>query len=106
MDPGHRPAQSAARRAAACNAHDVDAWPARVHEEAVFTAPCGRQLLPETSGVRRGKAAIRASWNTGLARASRPMRPGRCGIRRRRCPGHRLHLQGVRVNEVPHVSGG
>ncbi|MGE8218378.1 MAG: nuclear transport factor 2 family protein [Stenotrophomonas acidaminiphila] len=78
MDLGHRPAQSAACRAAACNAHDVDAWPARVHEEAVFTAPCGRHLLPETGRVRRGKAAIRACWNTGLARiptyASRPMR--------------------------------
>lgn len=78
MDPGHRPAHSAARRAAACNAHDVDAWPARVHEEAVFTSPCANQLLPETGRMRRGKAAIRASWNTGLARiptyASRPMR--------------------------------
>ncbi len=68
MDPGHRPAQSAACRAAACNAHDVDAWPARVHEEAVSTSACDRQLLPETGRVRRGKAAIRACWTTGLAR--------------------------------------
>jgi len=72
MDPGHRPAQSAARRAAACNAHDVDAWPARVHEEAVFASPCAGQVLRETGSVRRGKAAIRACWTTGLARIPAP----------------------------------
>lgn len=62
------PSQFATRWAAAWNAHDVEAVLAHFHDDAVFTSPFARQLLPETGGVLRGKAAIRAYWNTGLAR--------------------------------------
>lgn len=62
------PSQFAAHWAAAWNAHDVDAVLAHFHDEAVFTSPFARQLLPGTGGVLRGKAAIRAYWSAGLAR--------------------------------------
>ena len=62
------PSQFAAHWAAAWNAHDVDAVLAHFHDDAVFTSPFARQLLPETGGVLRGKAAIRAYWSAGLAR--------------------------------------
>ncbi|QZP09542.1 nuclear transport factor 2 family protein [Caenibius sp. WL] len=62
------PAQFAARWAAAWNAHDVEAVLAHFHEEAAFTSPFAAQVMPETGGVLRGKAAIRAYWTAGLAR--------------------------------------
>ncbi|MQP76764.1 DUF4440 domain-containing protein [Stenotrophomonas sp. MYb238] len=62
------PSQFAARWAAAWNAHDVEAVLAHFHDDAVFASPFARQLLPETGGVLRGKAAIRAYWSAGLAR--------------------------------------
>ncbi len=62
------PSQFAAHWAAAWNAHDVDAVLAHFHNDAVFTSPFARQLLPETGGVLRGKATIGAYWSAGLAR--------------------------------------
>lgn len=62
------PVQFAARWAEAWNAHDVEAVLAHFHEEAVFTSPFAAQVMPETGGVLRGKAAIRAYWAAGLAR--------------------------------------
>ncbi|MCL7715595.1 nuclear transport factor 2 family protein [Stenotrophomonas mori] len=62
------PSRFAAAWAAAWNGHDVDAVLAHFHDEAVFTSPFARQVLPDTGGVLRGKAAIRTYWSAGLAR--------------------------------------
>lgn len=50
------------------NAHDLDAVLAHFHEDATFTSPVARQLLENSDGVLRGKAAIRAYWQEGLRR--------------------------------------
>lgn len=52
----------AASWASAWNAHDVDAVLSHFAEDAVFASPVAAQLLPETAGVLRGKAAIHAYW--------------------------------------------
>ncbi|MED5812760.1 nuclear transport factor 2 family protein [Mycolicibacterium sp. 050232] len=51
----------------AWNAHDVDAVLAHFHEDVVFSSPVAARLFPETSGVIRGKNALRHYWSTALA---------------------------------------
>jgi hypothetical protein len=52
----------------AWNAHDVDAVLAHFDDGVVFTSPVALELLPETNGVVRGKAALRAYWSAALTR--------------------------------------
>jgi ketosteroid isomerase-like protein len=52
----------------AWNAHDIDGVLAHFADDAEFTSPVAAQLLPETGGVLRGKAAIRAYWAVGIER--------------------------------------
>jgi hypothetical protein len=58
----------AGRWAAAWNSHDVDAVLAHFADDVVFTSPVAAQVVPETAGVLRGKAALRAYWSAALAR--------------------------------------
>ncbi|WP_426595722.1 nuclear transport factor 2 family protein [Cellulomonas sp. McL0617] len=51
---------------AAWNAHDLDAILSHFDDDVVFTSPVAVQLLPETGGVLRGKAQLRAYWAEGL----------------------------------------
>lgn len=67
MDP-NRAAAFAQRWVEAWNSHDVDAVLAHFADDAVFTSPVAARMLPETAGVLRGKAAIRAYWTAALAR--------------------------------------
>jgi len=67
MDP-NRAAAFAQRWVEAWNSHDVDAVLAHFADDAVFTSPVAARMLPETAGVLRGKAAIRAYWAAALAR--------------------------------------
>ena len=62
------PAAFAAQWRAAWNAHDLDAVLAHFHDDVTFTSPVAAGLLPETGGVIRGKAALRAYWEEGLRR--------------------------------------
>lgn len=50
------------------NNHDLEAVMSHFAEEVVFTSLHAMQLLPETGGVVRGKAALRRYWEAGLAR--------------------------------------
>lgn len=50
------------------NAHDVDAVLGDFHDDVVFTSPVAAELLPETQGVVRGKAALRRYWVAALER--------------------------------------
>jgi hypothetical protein len=50
------------------NAHDMDAVLSHFTEDAEFASPVAAQLLPETNGILRGKAAIRDYWTNGLKR--------------------------------------
>ena len=52
----------------AWNVHDLDAILAHFSDDVVFTSPVAAQMLPETGGVLRGKAALRAYWGAGLPR--------------------------------------
>ncbi|MBD3943809.1 nuclear transport factor 2 family protein [Microbacterium sp. NEAU-LLC] len=52
----------------AWNAHDIDGVLAHFADDADFSSPVAAQLLPETAGVLRGKAAIRAYWAVGIER--------------------------------------
>ena len=52
----------------AWNSHDIAAVLAHFADDAVFTSPVAARMLPETAGVLRGKAAIRAYWAAALAR--------------------------------------
>ena len=52
---------------AAWNAHDLDAVLALFHDDAIFTSPLAAKLAPESEGVLRGKAALRAYWSAALA---------------------------------------
>jgi len=61
-------ARFAASWVQAWNDHDLDAVLAHFAEDAVFTSPVAAQVVPESAGVLRGKAAIRAYWSAGLAR--------------------------------------
>jgi hypothetical protein len=58
----------AERWVAAWNSHDVDAVLAHFTDDVVFTSSVAARLLPETAGVLRGKAALRAYWSAALAR--------------------------------------
>jgi hypothetical protein len=58
----------ARRWVAAWNSHEVDAVLAHFTDDVVFTSPVAGQLVPETGGVLRGKAALRAYWSAALAR--------------------------------------
>ena len=53
---------------AAWNAHDLDALLEHFAEDVVFTSPVAAQLLADSDGVVRGKAALRAYWTEGLRR--------------------------------------
>jgi len=55
--------------AAAWNAHDLNAVLALFADNVVFTSPLAHKLLPASDGVVRGKAALRAYWSEGLAKA-------------------------------------
>ncbi|MBO9694741.1 MAG: nuclear transport factor 2 family protein [Sphingopyxis sp.] len=62
------PADFAAKWCEAWNAHDLDRVLAHFHDDVLFTSPVAASLLPETRGVVRGKAALRAYWEEGLRR--------------------------------------
>ena len=51
----------------AWNAHDVEAVLAHFHDDVVFTSPVAVRVLPESTGVVRGKDALRHYWTTALA---------------------------------------
>lgn len=51
----------------AWNTHDVEAVLAHFHDDVLFTSPVAAEMFPETSGVIRGKAALRRYW-TGAVR--------------------------------------
>lgn len=52
----------------AWNTHDVEAVLRHFHDEVVFTSPVAAQLLPDTTGVIRGKSALRDYWSAALQR--------------------------------------
>lgn len=52
----------------AWNAHDLEGVLSHFADDADFSSPVAAQLLPGTSGMLRGKEAIRAYWAVGLAR--------------------------------------
>jgi hypothetical protein len=62
------PTAFAQRWLAAWNAHDLDALLEHFADDVVFTSPVAAQLLPDSAGVVRGKAALRAAWTEGLRR--------------------------------------
>jgi hypothetical protein len=51
---------------AAWNGHDIDAVLAHFHDDVVFTSPIAARVVPESGGMVRGKAALRAYWNVAL----------------------------------------
>lgn len=52
----------------AWNAHDLDALLDHFADDVTFTSPVAAQLLDESDGVIRGKAALREYWTEGLRR--------------------------------------
>ena len=60
------PVGFAAEWCAAWNRRDVDAVLAHFHDDVVFTSPVAAELVPGSSGVVRGKAALREYWCTAL----------------------------------------
>lgn len=58
----------AGRWVAAWNSHDIDEILAHFTDDVVFTSPVAAQFVPETGGVLRGKAALRAYWSAALDR--------------------------------------
>lgn len=50
----------------AWNAHDIEGVLAHFHDDATFSSPFARQILPATGGKLRGKTAIRDYWTTGI----------------------------------------
>ena len=52
----------------AWNAHDVEAVLVHFDDQIVFTSPVALELLPQTGGVVRGKAALRGYWIAALTR--------------------------------------
>lgn len=50
------------------NSHDVDAVLRHFHDDVVFTSPVAAEMFPETSGVVRGKPALRHYWTAALQR--------------------------------------
>jgi ketosteroid isomerase-like protein len=53
---------------AAWNRHDVEAVLAHFHDDVLFTSPIAAELVPDSRGVVRGKAALREYWLGALAR--------------------------------------
>jgi hypothetical protein len=50
------------------NAHDLDQVMSHFANDVVFTSPVAVQLLDDSDGVIRGKAALRDYWSEGLRR--------------------------------------
>ncbi len=61
------PDDFAAEWVAAWNRHDVDAVLEHFHDDVVFTSPIAAELVPGSTGVVNGKAALREYWCTALA---------------------------------------
>jgi hypothetical protein len=53
--------------AAAWNRRDVDAVLAHFHDDVVFTSPVAAEIVLDSAGVVRGKAALREYWCAALA---------------------------------------
>jgi hypothetical protein len=53
--------------AAAWNRRDVEALLAHFHDDVVFTSPVAAEIVPDSSGVVYGKAALREYWRAALA---------------------------------------
>lgn len=51
----------------AWNSHDIEAVLAHFAEDVLFTSPVASRVVPETSGVVRGKATLRSYWHRALA---------------------------------------
>lgn len=51
----------------AWNAHDLERVLQHFHDDVVFTSPGAQRFMPESGGVVRGKAALRAYWSKALA---------------------------------------
>ena len=56
----------AAEWAAAFNRLDVEAVLAHFHDDVVFTSPYAAEFVPGSTGVVRGKAALREYWCTAI----------------------------------------
>ena len=54
--------------AEAWNRRDVEAVLKHFHEDVLFSSPLAAEVLPETGGVVRGKAALRQYWTEALKR--------------------------------------
>jgi ketosteroid isomerase-like protein len=52
----------------AWNAHDIEAVLDHFRDDVLFTSPVAARVVPESGGVVRGKAALRAYWTTALAK--------------------------------------
>lgn len=52
--------------AAAWNRRDVEAVLAHFHDDVVFTSPVAADVVPESVGVVRGKAALREYWRAAV----------------------------------------
>ncbi len=52
----------------AWNAHDLDEVLSHFADDVIFTSPVAAQLLDDSDGVIRGKAALRNYWSEGLRR--------------------------------------
>jgi len=50
------------------NAHDLEQVISHFADDVVFTSPVAVQLLDDSDGVIRGKAALRDYWSEGLRR--------------------------------------
>lgn len=55
--------------ATAWNAHDLDAVLVLFADDILFTSPLAKRLDPNSDGIVCGKAALRAYWTAGLAKA-------------------------------------
>jgi ketosteroid isomerase-like protein len=52
----------------AFNAHDIETVLEHFAEDVVFTSPVAARVVPDSGGVIRGKAALRAYWTVALER--------------------------------------
>lgn len=50
------------------NAHDLEQILSHFADDVVFTSPVATQLLVDSDGILRGKAALRDYWREGLRR--------------------------------------
>ena len=51
------------------NARDLESVLSHFSDDVFFTSPLAAQLVPDSAGVIRGKAALRAYWTEGLNRS-------------------------------------